>query len=152
MQTGFKWMLKTVKVPEKISEKLSVLVGRETAEKLEKQTYSDAIKYLLDQHVVFPPQMISQIEELIKNKQVGYRSIEEFLYEAARSLLKSYNEEIETICVRSYIYEKAKTAIEDLDLPFRGVEDFLEEQLKKLSEQHDQWKEQKEIEETESVE
>ncbi|MFH1328743.1 MAG: hypothetical protein ABIH76_07890 [Candidatus Bathyarchaeota archaeon] len=42
------------------------------------------------------------------------------------------------------MYEKTKTAIEDLDLPFMGVDDFVEEQLKKLNEQHDQWKIQKE--------
>ena len=45
-------MLKTVRVPEKMSEQLTVLVGKLTAEKIEKQTYSDAIKYLLDHHVI----------------------------------------------------------------------------------------------------
>jgi hypothetical protein len=152
MQTGFKWMLKSVKVPEKTSEKLSVLIGRETAEKLEKQTYSDAIKFLLDYHVVFPPQIISQIKELMKNKELGYRSKEEFLYEAAKSLLKSYNEEIETICVSRCLYEKTETAIKDLNLPYLSVDDFVEEQLKKLSEQHDQWKELQEVEENDSIE
>ena len=145
-------MLKTVRVPEKVSEQYTVLVGRETAEKLEKQTYSDAIKYLLDHHVVFPSELISHIEELIKNNELGYRSKEEFLYEAARQLLKYYSEDIESIKVRRHLYEKTKTAIEDLDLPFISVDDFVEEQLKKLHEQHDQWKEQKEIEENESIE
>ena len=137
-------MLKTVRVPDKLSEQLTVLVGRETAEKLEKQTYSDAIKYLLDHHVVFPSEVISHIEELIKNNELGYRSKEEFLYEAARQLIKYYSEDIESIKVRRHLYEKTKTAIEDLDLPFISVDDFVEEQLKKLHEQHDQWKEQKE--------
>ena len=47
-------MAKTIRVSDKMSEKLTVLVGQVTAEKLAKQTYSDAIKYLLDRHVVFP--------------------------------------------------------------------------------------------------
>jgi len=137
-------MLKTVRVPEKMSEQCTVLVGRETVEKLEKQTYSDAIKYLLDHHVVFPPELVSHIEESIKNKQLRYSSKEEFLYEAARQLLKYYNEDIVCIYVRRYTYEKAKTAIEDLGLPFTDVDDFFEEQTDKLLEQYDQWKIQKE--------
>ena len=144
-------MLKTGRVP-KSSEQYTVLVGQETAEKLEKQTYSDAIKYLLDHHIIFPSELILHIEELIKNNELGYRSKEEFLYEAARQLLKYYSEDIESIKVRRHLYEKTKTAIEDLDLPFISVDDFVEEQLKKLHEQHDQWKEQKEIEENESIE
>jgi Arc/MetJ-type ribon-helix-helix transcriptional regulator len=137
-------MLKTVRVPEKSSEQYTVLVGRETAEKLEKQTYSDAIKYLLGHHIVFPSELISHIEELIKNNELGYSSKEEFLFEAVRQLLKYYCEDIESIKVHRHLYEKAKTSIEDLDLPFISVDDFVEEQLKKLHEQHDQWKEQKE--------
>ena len=66
MQIGCYLMAKTVRVTEKMSEQYTVLVGQETAEKLEKQTYSDAIKYLLDHHVVFPSELISHIEELIK--------------------------------------------------------------------------------------
>lgn len=142
--------MKTVRVSDKLSEKLPVLVGQVTAEKLAEQTYSDAIKYLLDHHIVFPSELISRIEELIKNKHLGYSSKEEFLYEAARQLLKYYSEDIESIKVRRYIYEKAKIAIEDLNLPFMSVDDFVEEQIKKLSEQHNQWKEQ--MEKTEEAE
>ncbi|MFH1327829.1 MAG: hypothetical protein ABIH76_03130, partial [Candidatus Bathyarchaeota archaeon] len=102
-------MVKTVRVSDKLSEKLTVLVGKITAEKLARQTYSDAIKYLLDHHVVFPPELVSHIEESIKNKQLRYSSKEEFLYEAARQLLKYYSEDIVCIYVRRYTYEKAKT-------------------------------------------
>jgi hypothetical protein len=145
-------MLKTVRVTEKVSRQPIVYVGKVAAEKLEKQTFSDAIKFLLDHYVIFPPEMISKIQELIKDKHLGFFSKEEFLYEAARNLLKHYSEDIEYIQVHSYLYEKTKNAIEDLNLPFMGVDDFVEEQLKKLHEQHDQWKEQKEIEENDSIE
>ena len=143
MQIGCYLMAKAVRVPDKLSEQLTVLVGKVTAEKLEKQTYTDAIQYFLGHHIVFPSELISHIEELIKNNQLGYRSKEEFLYEAARQLLKYYSEDIESIKVHRHLYEKAKTAIEDLDLPFISVDDFVEEQMKKLLEQHDQWKDQK---------
>ena len=126
-------MAKTIRVQDKMSEKLTVLVGQVTAEKLAKQTCSDDIKYLLDRHVVFPSEMISHIEELINKKQLGYSSKEEFFYDAARRTLKSYDEDIECINVRRHMYEKTKTAIDDLDLPFMGVDDFIEEQMKKTS-------------------
>jgi hypothetical protein len=35
---------------------------------------------------------------------------------------------------------KAKTAIEDLNLPFLSLEDFVQQQLKSLIEQHEEWK------------
>jgi hypothetical protein len=143
-------MARTVRVSAKLSEKLPVLVGQVTAEKLAKQTYSDAIKYLLDRHVVFPPELISRVEELISNRQLGYSSKEEFLLDAARRMLKSYDGNIECISVPKDLYEKTKAAIQDLNLPFMGVDDFAEEQLKKLLEQHAQWKEQ--MEETEEAE
>jgi hypothetical protein len=77
-------MAKTVRVPEKSSEQLTVLVGKLTAEKLEKQTYSDAIKYLIDHHVIFSLEMISHIKELINNNQLSYTSKEELFHDAAR--------------------------------------------------------------------
>jgi len=43
-------------------------------------------------------------------------------------------------------YEKVKAAIEELGLPFTDVDEFLEEQMDKLLEQYDQWKEQKQEE------
>jgi hypothetical protein len=137
-------MVKTVRVSDKLSNQLTVLVGKITAEKLARQTYSDAIKYLLDHHIVFPPELVSHIEELIKNKQLGYSSKEGFLYDAVRRTLKLYGEDIVCIYVRRDRYEKVKAAIEELGLPFTCVDDFIEEQADKLLEQYDQWKEQKE--------
>jgi len=137
-------MVKTVRVSDKVSDKLTVVVGQVTAEKLARQTYSDAIKYLLDRHVVFPSEMISYVEELINNKQLGYSSKEEFFYEAARWRLKSYDENIEIIEVPKDLYDQVETAINQMNLPYTSVSDFVEEQMKKLHEQHDQWKEQME--------
>lgn len=134
-------MAKTIRVTDGTSEKLTFLVGNVTAEKLAKQTYSDAIKYLMDHHILFPSELISRIEESIKNKQLSYRSKEEFLYDAARKALKLYSENIVCVYMPRGKFEKVKAAIEDLGLPYTDVDEFLEEQLNKLLEQYDQYKE-----------
>ena len=44
--------------------------------------------------------------------------------------------------------EKARTAIKEMELHFKDVHDFLLEQANKLHEHHEQWKQQKEVEDT----
>jgi hypothetical protein len=94
--------------------------------------------------VIIPPELLAKVEEFIEERNLGFTTRDEFFREAARWTLKSYDEDIECINVPKQMYEKTKAAIEDLNLPFMGVDDFVEEQMKKLHEQHDQWKEQKE--------
>ena len=136
--------LKTLRITDDVHEKLTGLLGELTAETLKMQTYTDAIKSLLEQSVIIPPELLTKVEDFIKERDLGFTSREEFFREAARRTLKLYDENFEFIQVRRQMYEKAKTAIDDLDLPFMGVDDLIEEQLKKLLEQHDQWIEQKE--------
>ena len=76
-------MVNTVRVSNNVVNEFTVLVDEKTAEKLRKLTYSDAIKYLLDCHLVFPSELISRVEELITDKRLGYSCKEEFFYEAA---------------------------------------------------------------------
>ena len=40
------------------------------------------------------------------------------------------------------LVEKAKTVLKDLDLPFLSVDDFVCQQIKRLIEQHENWKQQ----------
>jgi hypothetical protein len=51
-----------------------------------------------------------------------------------------FKNENEYIKVDFDLVEKAKTALKDLDLPFVSVEDFVQQQLKNLTDQHEQWK------------
>ena len=136
--------MKTLRITDDVHEKLTGLLGELTAETLKMQTYTDAISSLLTQSVIIPPELLAKVEDFIEDRNLGFTTREEFFREAARRTLKLYDEDIECIHVRSHVYEKTKTAIDDLELPFMGVDDFVEEQMKKLHEQHDQWKEQKE--------
>jgi hypothetical protein len=70
--------------------------------------------------------------------------------EAAGWRLKSYIENIEILDVPKDLYEQAEAAINEMDLPYTGVSDFIEEQMKRLHEQHEQWKIQKEETEKEN--
>ena len=58
--------------------------------------------------------------------------------------LRSPGEEYEYLEVRKDVYEKSECAIEMMDLPFLGVSDFIEEQIKRALEKFAEWKEQTE--------
>ena len=47
-------------------------------------------------------------------------------------------------------YDKGELAIKEMDIPFLGVADFLDEQLETLLEKYDEWQEQKEEQEKRS--
>ena len=144
--------MKTLRITDDVHEKLTGLLGELTAETLKMQTYTDAIKNLLDTSVIIPSELLTKVEDFIKERDLGFTSREEFFREAARRTLKYYDEDLEFIALRRHKYEQVKNAINDLDLPFMSVDDFFEEQTDKLLEQYDQWKEQKEIEENEPIE
>jgi len=42
------------------------------------------------------------------------------------------------------VYDKLEYAIKEMDLPFLGVSDFIDEQIKSASEKYAEWKEQTE--------
>ena len=67
-----------------------------------------------------------------------------FFRDAARWRLKSLGEGIEYVEMRKDVYEKLRIAIKDMDLPFLGVNDFFDEQIKNALDQYAQWKEQRE--------
>jgi len=136
--------LKTLRITDDVHEQLTGLLGELTAETKKMQTYTDAIHSLLAQSVIIPQELLAKVEIFIKERDLGFTTREEFFREAARRTLKLYDEDIECVHVRRHVYEKTKTAIDDLNLPYMDVDDFLEEQMKKLHEQHDQWKEQME--------
>ena len=137
--------MKTLRITDDVHQKLTGLLGELTAETMKMQTYTDAIKSLLEQSVILPPELLARVEDFVREKKdLGYATREEFLRDATRWRLKSLSEEIECVEVRKDIYEKTRIAIKEMDLPFLGVSDFIDEQMKNLHEQHAQWKEQKE--------
>ena len=136
--------MKTLRITDDVHEKLTGLLGELTAETLKMQTYTDAIKNLLDTSVLIPSDLLIKVEEFIKERDLGFTTREEFFREAARRTLKFYDEDLEFVSLKRHKYEKARNAINELDLPFVSVDDFFEEQIDKLLEQYYQWKEQKE--------
>ena len=62
----------------------------------------------------------------------------------ARWRLKSLSEEYEYVEVRKDVYEKLEYAIKETDLPFLGVSDFIDEQIKSALEKYGEWTEQRE--------
>ena len=137
--------MKTLRITDDVHQKLTGLLGELTAETMKMQTYTDAIKSLLEQSVILPPELLAQVEDFVReNKNLGYTTREEFFRDATRWRLKSLSERIECVEMRKDLYEKLRTAIKEMDLPFLGVSDFFEEQTKTALDQYAQWKEQME--------
>ena len=109
------------------------------------QTSSAAIANLLGQTIILPPELLAHIEDSIKEKKhLKYTTKEEFLQDAARWRLKSLSDKIEYVKMRKGVCEKLEHAIKEMDLPFAGVRDFIEEQIKNALEKYDEWKKQTE--------
>jgi len=78
-----------------------------------------------------------QVENFIKeNKHLGYTTMEEFFQDVARWRLRFLNNEYEYVEVRKHEYEKLVSAIKEMDLPFLGVTDFIEQQIKSVLKKH----------------
>ena len=136
--------MKTLRITDDVHQKLTGLLGELTAETMKMQTYTDAIKSLLEQSVILPPELLARVEDFVRErKDLGYATREEFLRDATRWRLKSLSDEIECVDMRKDLYEKLRTAIKEMDLPYIGVSDFFEEQAKNALDQYAQWKEQK---------
>jgi hypothetical protein len=87
-------MLKTLKVSDEAHAKLTSVVGRLMAETGKMKTYSDAIEALLTKSVILSPELLDEVESLMKgNSQLGYSSREEFIQESIRFKLASMSEE-----------------------------------------------------------
>ena len=80
--------MKALKVSDQTHVEITKIVGLLTAESGIVKTYEDAVKALLHQSVIMPPEILKEIEEFIeKNKQFGYSTKEEFLRDAVRWLI-----------------------------------------------------------------
>jgi metal-responsive CopG/Arc/MetJ family transcriptional regulator len=140
--------LKTLRISEDAHQKLTALLGELTAQTMKMQTYTDAIESLLGQSVMLPPELLAEVEAFIQDKRhLGYTTKEEFFRDAARWRLKSLSDDYESVEVRKDVYDKLESAIQEMDLPFVGVSDFIDEQLKTALEQYAEWKEQAEAHE-----
>jgi len=86
--------LKTLKISDEAHAKLTSIVGRLMAETGKMKTYSDAIEAMLSRLVVLSPELLDEVESLMKgNPQLGYGTREEFIQESIRFKLASLFEE-----------------------------------------------------------
>jgi len=136
--------MKTLRISEDAHQKLTALLGELTAQTMKMQTYTDAIENLLGQSVMLPPELLTEVENFIEeNKHLGFTTKEEFFRDAARWRLRFLKDEYEYVEVRKEEYEKLESAIKEMDLPFLGVSEFIDQQIKRALKQYSEWKEQK---------
>jgi Arc/MetJ-type ribon-helix-helix transcriptional regulator len=137
--------MKTLRISDDAHQKLTALLGELTAQTMRMQTYTDAIESLLSQSVILPPELLAQIESFIEaNKHLGYTTREEFIRDAVRWRLRFLKGDYEYLEVAREEYEKLQQALRDMETPFLGVSDFIEQQIKNLLEKYGEWAKQRE--------
>lgn len=137
--------MKTLRISDDAHQKLTALLGELTAQTMRMQTYTDAIENVLSQSVILPPELLLDIENFVgSNRNLGYTTREEFIRDAVRWRLRFLKGEYECIEVAKPEYERLQQAIEDLELPFIGVGDFIDRQIRGVLEKHVELTTQKE--------
>jgi Arc/MetJ-type ribon-helix-helix transcriptional regulator len=137
--------MKTLRISDDAHQKLTALLGELTAQTMKMQTYTDAIESLLSQSVILPPEMLTQVENFIdENRHLGYTTREEFIRDAVRWRLRFLKGEYEYIEIPKEEYERLQQAMQDMNMPFPTVSDFIDQQIKSLLEKYIQWTSQKE--------
>ena len=137
--------MKTLRISDDAHQRLTALLGELTAQTMKMQTYTDAIENLLSSSVMLPPELLTEIENFIgENKHLGYTTREELIREAIRFKLGALKEQCEYIEIPKEDYERLQQAIRDMDTGFLSVDDFIDQQIRKLLEKHQAWIKQKE--------
>ena len=140
--------MKTLRISDDAHQKLTAMLGEITAQTMKMQTYTDAIENLLSTSVSLPPELLNETQGFIEaNRQLGYTSREEFIRDAIRTQLRFVKGEYTYVEIPKDEYEKMRQAITDLDTEFLSVDDFINQQIKKLLQKHQEW-----IKETEDYE
>ncbi|MEM4143884.1 MAG: ribbon-helix-helix domain-containing protein [Candidatus Bathyarchaeia archaeon] len=135
--------MKTLRISDDAHQKLTALLGEITAQTMKMQTYTDAIESLLSQSVILPPELLNEIQNFVDaNKQLGYSTKEEFIRDAVRFKLGFLKGQYECVEIPKEEYEKLQQAVHDMG--FLSVDDFIDQQIRKVIEQHAAWLKQKE--------
>ena len=80
--------MKAIKVSDDVHSWLTGRLGLLIAKSGKQKTYDDALRALMNQAILLPEEMVSHIQELIDNKELGYTNPEEFVREAVRDKLE----------------------------------------------------------------
>ena len=83
--------MKTLRISDEAHAKLTAVVGRLMAESGKTKTYSDAVEAMISKSVIFPPDLLKEVESFVKeNLELGYATKEDFIQEAIRLRLASF--------------------------------------------------------------
>lgn len=133
--------MKTLRISEDIHQKLTSLLGELTAQTSKMQTYQDAIGALLNESVMLPPELLSQIEGFTEeNKQLGYTTKEEFIRDAIRFRLTWLRGEYAHVDVPKEQYDLLDEAVREMNTPYESAEDLVNAQIREALEKYEQWK------------
>ncbi len=83
--------MKAIKISDDVHARLTGILGLLMAKSGKPQTYADALKALTDQAILLPEEMVSNIKEVVVEKDLGYTSPEEFVKDAVRDKLATIN-------------------------------------------------------------
>ncbi len=137
--------MKTLRISDDAHQKLTCMLGEITAQTMKMQTYTDAIENLLSTSVSLPPELLNETQIFIEaNRKLGYTSREEFIRDAIRTQLRFIKDQYTYIEIPKDEYEKLQQALADLDTEFLSVDDFVNQQIKKLLQKHQEWQKQRE--------
>ncbi len=79
--------MKAIKVSDDVHAWLTGRLGLLIAKSGKQKTYDDALRALMTQAILLPEEMVSNIQDLIANKELGYTNPEKFIREAIREKL-----------------------------------------------------------------
>ena len=137
--------MKTLRISDEVHQKLTALLGELMAQTSKMQTYQDAIKAMLHQSVILPPELLNEVEKFIQTyKNRGYTTKEEFIRQAVRFMLKWESANYEYIEIPREDYEKLNMAVKEMNTPYANAEDFIYKQIQRVLEQYEEWLKEKE--------
>ncbi|MGB9676744.1 MAG: ribbon-helix-helix domain-containing protein [Candidatus Bathyarchaeales archaeon] len=136
--------MKTLRISDDAHQKLTALLGELTAQTMRMQTYTDAIESLLSQSVILPSELLADVERFIEaNRNLGYTTREEFVRDSVRWRLRFLKGDYEYLEIPRAEYEQLQQALRDMETPFLGVSDFIEQQIRNLLEKYAEWTREK---------
>jgi len=135
--------MKTIRISDETHRKLTATLGTLMAQTGKPQTYQDAVEALVTQSVKLPKETLTEVENFIKNKHLGYKTREEFIAEAIRFFLKWESEDYEYIKIPKEKYDKLNKAVKQMSTPYYNAEEFISDQIDKILDQYEKWLKEK---------
>jgi metal-responsive CopG/Arc/MetJ family transcriptional regulator len=133
--------MKTLRISDEAHRKLTATLGTIMAQTGKMQTYQDAIQAVLENSVVLPPEVLTEVDRFIKeNKQLAYPTREEFIRDTIRFRIKWQQKDKICIEMPREQFDRLSEAIKDMNLPYRSPEDFINAQAKDLIEKSEKRK------------